>query len=101
MISNKDSDCDQNCDVTFDRPTGNILVSYDIGSFSSSTKCASTVSPESMGYSSSRNGPIFSIKYNIYSLVTAFSANNDIVPMNLLTGLLVYINVYYKLLIQF
>ena len=85
MISNQYSDCDQQSTITLDRSTGFIKVTFDIGAFSSSTKCSSTVVPESMGYSSTRNGPEFSIKYNINSLMTAFAANSGIVPMDLLT----------------
>ena len=90
-VSTSKSDCDSVPTVTYLRATGQVTVAFNYEKYTTSLTCCPfgaskcILDPTSAGYKPDRNPTTFDLKYNIYSLATAFAVNNGIFPYEMLS----------------
>ena len=90
-VSSSKSDCDSIPTVTYLRSTGQVTVAFNYAKYTSSASCCPfgaskcILDPTAAGYKPDRNPTTFDLKYNIYSLATAFAVNNGIFPYEMLS----------------
>mgnify|MGYP003386036294 CR=1 FL=1 len=86
-LSDVDSDCDLFVDVTYERSTAVVTAQLPFADFSASAKCNETVHAGYLGYLPHRSGPNIKLKFDMHTLMLAYSINVGILPFTVLTSI--------------